>query len=117
MDFLETTKDNLIALRLTDKLSQSDIETLHERMDEILEHHDQVDFYFEFHEFEGYTPKGLWEDIKVDAKHHSDYGKMAFVGDKEWLEKVAQATDLVTDSEVKYFPLEEIVQAKAWIGI
>lgn len=113
---LNSKKDNLISAKLSGKISKSDVEKAHSRIHEILKNYDKVHFYFEMEDLEGYTIKGFWEDIKTDASHLSDYGKMAFVGNNRWQEWVAKATDLFTSSDVKYFDLKDSEKAKQWIN-
>jgi len=108
-------KDNLISATISGKISKSDVEKIHPLIHKIIEKGSKVDFYFEMKNFEGYTLKGFWEDIKVDSAHISDYGKMAFVGEKKWQEWAAKATDFFTKSEVKYFDLKDKERAKIWI--
>lgn len=112
---INTEKDNLISAKLSGKISKNDVEKIHPLIHKIIEKGKKVDFYFEMEDFEGYTLKGFWEDIKVDSAHISDYGKMAFIGEKKWQEWVAKATDFFTSSEVKYFDLKDKEQAKIWI--
>ena len=100
---------------MSGKISKSDVEKVHSKIHNILKDNNKVDFYFEMEDFDGYTIKGFWEDIKTDASHLSDYGKMAFVGENKWQEWIAKATDFFTSSEVKYFDLEDKEVAKAWI--
>lgn len=77
---LETQKDNLIAVKLEGKISKSDVKKTHLLIDKIAKQGKKADFYFEMHDFQGYDLKGLCTDLKVDASHHSDYSRMAFVG-------------------------------------
>jgi hypothetical protein len=112
----KTEKDNLISALISDKITKDDVEKIHSLIHIILENSDKVDFYFEMEDFEGYTLKGFWEDIKVDSAHISDYGKIAFVGEKKWQEWAAKATDFFTSSEVKYFDLENKEKAILWIN-
>jgi|TARA_R100000935_G_scaffold26814_1_gene46874 SpoIIAA-like len=116
IQFIETKKENLIAAKLSGKLNEENLKTVHERIHRIIDSGHKVNFYFEMEDFEGYTLKGFWEDIKTDAAHIDDYGKMAFVGEKKWQEWAAKATDFFTSSEVKYFDLKDKEQAKIWIA-
>ncbi|WP_298350555.1 STAS/SEC14 domain-containing protein [uncultured Dokdonia sp.] len=112
---LNTEKDNLISAKISGKISKNDVEKIHPLIHNIIEKGKKVDFYFEMEDFEGYTLKGFWEDIKVDSAHISDYGKIAFVGEKKWQEWAAKATDFFTSSELKYFKIENRTQAMVWI--
>lgn len=113
---LKTHKDNLIAAKLEGKISKSDVEKIHPLIHKIAENEKKADFYFEMHNFHGYDLQGLLADLKVDASHLSDYGKMAFVGEKKWQEWVAKATDFFTSSEVKFFDLKDKEEALIWIN-
>ena len=75
IQLLNSEKDNVIAAILEGKISKTDVESIHSRIHQILKSNQKVDFYFEMHDFEGYTLKGFWEDIKVDSAHISDYEK------------------------------------------
>ncbi|APY00912.1 SpoIIAA family protein [Lacinutrix venerupis] len=116
IQILNSEKSNLISAKLSGKISKADVENIHSRIHNILENYDKVEFYFEMENFDGYTIKGFWEDIKTDASHLSDYGKMAFVGENKWQEWVAKATDFFTSSDVKFFDLENKKNAKLWIN-
>lgn len=116
IDLLKTEKENLIAATLEGKISKSDVELIHTRIHEILKKSQKVDFYFEMHDFHGYDLEGLWADLKVDASHLSDYGNMAFVGERKWQEWAAKATNFFTSSEVQFFELKDKGQAKKWIS-
>lgn len=62
----------------------------------MLKTHNKVNFYFEMLNFHGYELQGLWENIKVDTWHLSDYGKMVIVGEKKWQEWAIKVTDFFT---------------------
>tara|TARA_R110000764_G_scaffold51464_1_gene112547 strand:- start:382 stop:801 length:420 start_codon:yes stop_codon:yes gene_type:complete len=113
---IESEKDNLISAKISGTISKADVEKIHQLIHKIIENGKKADFYFEMEDFEGYTLKGFWQDIKVDSAHISDYGKMAFVGEKKWQEWAAKATDFFTSSEVKYFDLKDKELAKTWIA-
>jgi len=115
IQILKSERDNLISAKLSGKISKEEVEKIHAKIHMILKTHKKVDFYFEMKDFDGYTLKGFWEDIKVDSAHISDYGKMAFVGENKWQEWTAKATDFFTSSEVKFFDLKDNEQAKIWI--
>lgn len=115
IQLLNTKKENLISAKISGKISKNDLEKMHPLIHNIINKEKKVDFYFEMEDFKGYTLKGFWEDIKIDSAHISDFGKMAFVGDKKWQEFVANVTDFFTSSEVKYFDSKDKELAKKWI--
>ena len=114
---LNTENKKLIALEITDKIKKEDVERIHTLIYETLNNTKKVDSYFELKNFKGYEFGGLWADLWVDTAQFSDYGKMAFVGERKWHEWAAKATDIFSESEVKYFELDEKKSAKEWIGL
>lgn len=115
IQLLNSEKVNLISAKISGKISKDEVEKIHSEIHEILKQNSKIDFYFILEDFDGYTLKGFWEDLKVDSAHISDYGKMALVGEKKWQERAAKATDFFTSSEVKYFDLKDKELAKTWI--
>lgn len=95
-----TENENLISAIISGEITKEDVGKIHSLIHKIIAKGKKADFYFEMKDFEGYTLEGLWEDIKVDGSHISDYGKMAFVGEKKRQEWVIKATDFFTSSEV-----------------
>ncbi len=115
IQLLNTKNDNLIAAKISGKITKGDVEKIHLLIHNIIKKGQKVDFYFELEDFQGYELEGLWEDLKVDTTHLFDYGKIAFAGDKKWQEWAAKATDFFTGSEVKYFDLQDKEEAMDWI--
>ncbi|HEA21967.1 hypothetical protein LCGC14_0450330 [marine sediment metagenome] len=115
IQILNIEKENLIATKINGKITKRDIEKLHPLIHNIVEKGNKVDFYFEMEDIDGFDLEGLWADLKVDVAHLSDYGKMAFVGDKKWQKWAAKATDFFTGSEARHFEPTEKEKAKKWI--
>ncbi|AEL28204.1 STAS/SEC14 domain-containing protein [Cyclobacterium marinum] len=112
----ETKKEILITAEMSGKITKKGIEKIHPLIHHIIDKGNKVDFYFELENLRRYKLEGLWEGLKVDTAHLSDYGKTEFEGNKKWQEWAAKAMDLFTDSEVKFFDLQEKQKAKEWIG-
>tara|TARA_R110000851_G_scaffold164108_2_gene308217 strand:+ start:4883 stop:5251 length:369 start_codon:yes stop_codon:yes gene_type:complete len=116
LQILNLKQENLVAAKISGKLTEKDMEKIHPLIHNIIEKGHKVDFYFEMEDFEGYTLKGFWEDLKIDSAHLGDYGKMAFVGNKKWQEWAAKATDFFIKSEVKFFDIKNKEQAMTWVS-
>ena len=115
--FLNTQNEKLIAIEITGKIKKEDVERIHTLIHKVLKNYKKVDFFFELKDFKCYELGGLWSDLKVDAVHFSDYGKMVLVGERKWHEWAAKSTNIFSESEVKYFELDEKKAAKEWIGL
>ena len=101
LQIINLEQEHLIAAKISGKLTEKDMEKIHPLIHNIIEKGHKVDFYFEMEDFEGYTLKGFWEDLKIDSAHLGDYGKRA-----------AKATDFFIKSEVKFFDISEEQQAQ-----
>nr|WP_292964477.1 STAS/SEC14 domain-containing protein [Muricauda sp. UBA7809] len=116
LQIINLEQEHLIAAKISGKLTEKDMEKMHPLIHNIIEKGHKVDFYFVMEDFEGYTIKGFWEDLKIDSAHLGDYGKMAFVGNKKWQEWAAKATDFFIKSEVKFFDSKNKEQAMTWVS-
>lgn len=117
IQIFNSEKDNLIAAKVSGEISKEEVQKIHPLIHEVNDKNKKVNFYLELYNFHGYDLEGLWTDLKVDTAHLSDYGNMAIVGEKKWEEWAAKATNLFTDSEVKYFDLKDKESAKDWVGL
>lgn len=115
IEILKETEGILIATNAKGKLTEKDYDKLLPLLNERLKKFYKIRWYFEMEDFEGWSIKAFWEDVKFDSKHFNDFEKIAMVGDKKW-EKIM--TDLMkpfTAAQVKYFNISEKDKALMWI--
>ncbi|CAL65017.1 STAS/SEC14 domain-containing protein [Christiangramia forsetii] len=117
LQFIDLKQDKLLATVIDGKLSEEEIELLHAKIHEILETNNKLRWYFEMNDFDGWSAKGFWEDLKMDSKHASDYEKIAMVGDSEWQDWMTQLMKPFTNADIKFFEIEEKERAKKWIQL
>jgi hypothetical protein len=60
-------------------------------------------------------PGGLWQDIKFDWKHLSDFERIAFIGDKSWGKSMAKFCKPFATAKIRYFTPDEVDEARQWI--
>ncbi len=107
----------VLTVSITGKLEASDYLTLGPMVEELIRQDSKVDILLILHDFHGWTAGALWEDIKFDAKHFRDIGKLAMVGETKWEKGMATFCKPFTTAKVQYFPVEEMAAARAWIGL
>jgi hypothetical protein len=66
-------------------------------------------------DFEGWTPAGLWEDLKLDTRFHDAFERIAIVGDKHWERWMTELAKPFMQASVKYFDEAEAAGAVAWL--
>lgn len=117
IEILHTKKENLVAVKVRGEFSKEDVLKVHNLIDLATESSEHVDFYIELDDFQDAEFSAMWEGLKVDALHMSDYRKVAFVGDKKWHARMAKVGDFLTGADIKYFDIADREMAKAWVGL
>jgi hypothetical protein len=74
----------LLHVSASGKLSHQDYEHFIPEFERLVREHGKMRILFEMRDFHGWEASGLWDDIKMDAKHFSDIERIAMVGDKKW---------------------------------
>ena len=115
LQILEQTEGNLIATRATVNLTEADYDKILPLLNNIVEKHQKIRWYFEMEDFEGWKPKAFWEDLKFDVQHANDFEKVAMVGDKKWEEWMTGLMKPFTSAEVKFFEINHRTKAQKWI--
>ena len=116
LQILEFTKNNIIATKAEDNLTEKDIQKIQFCLPHKQLKDKKVRWYFEMKDFTGWDIKGLWEDIKMDLSHVEDYEMIAMVGEKKWQDWITQFMKPFTSATIRYFDLEEKEEAKEWIS-
>lgn len=109
-------KENIIYTIAEKELKDEDYERLIPLLQEKVKQYGMIRWYFEMHNFQGWSLSAAWKDLKFDAKNADKMEKVAMVGDKDWEEKLTQLMKPFTGADVKFFPLDQKEQAKAWIN-
>ncbi|TPE45158.1 SpoIIAA family protein [Pontibacter mangrovi] len=116
LQLLEQSKDSLVALRISGSVDRNDYDVMLPLLQERIKQHGKIRVYAEVQDVEDYSLKALWEDIKFDVKHATDFSKVALVGDKKWVDWLTVMAKPFTSAEVKYFDFSQQPQAWAWIN-
>ena len=116
LDLTYDSATNVLTVKLGGKLERKDYETLTPYVERLIAEHGKVDMLVILHDFHGWTAGALWEDIKFDAKHFRDIGKLALVGETKWEKGMATFCKPFTTAKVRYFPMEQTDAAKAWMA-
>ena len=68
----------------TGKLDDTDYDKMLPLLWQKIEQHEQISWYFEMQDFEGWSASALWRDAKFDLKNKEHLKKVAIVGQKKW---------------------------------
>jgi len=111
----ETAGAGFLEIYLSGKLAKDDYTAFRPRFEEMLREHGKVRLLVRMHEFHGWTPGGVWEDLKFDAKHFNDIERIAFVGDKKWEAAMSVLCKPFTIAKTRFFYENQLDEAREWL--
>jgi hypothetical protein len=115
MQLLPMTRDNLIALRVSGVLATQEIDQFKALVRDVIDQFGEVRMYFEMQEFDGWQVGSFLENAFFDIIYANRYSKVAMVGEKSWQAWITKLADIVKGGEVRYFDLDDRLQAVQWV--
>jgi hypothetical protein len=113
---LPSRSDHILAFRLSGKLHDDDYKTFVPRVNEAVAQQGNIRMLAEFHDFDGWDARALWDDIKFATEHCASMERIALVGDEKWEKWMAAVCKPFTLAKVKYFDASEIDDAWRWVA-
>lgn len=105
-----------VGFKLSGKLHDDDYKTFVPMIDAELEKTGKVNVLAQFHDFQGWDMKALWDDIRFSTTHCTKIKKIALVGEKTWEKYMASVCKPFTMATIKYFDAADADKAKAWLA-
>jgi len=105
----------VLAFKATGKLSDEDYQTFLPLLEEEIRKSGRISLYVELEDFEGWEPKGVWDDMRFGFQHDRDFKRIAIVGDKTWEHAGITVADLFTQTNMRFFSRDEADIAWAWL--
>jgi hypothetical protein len=115
IESLPRSKSNILGFQLSGRLHDKDYQQFVPVIDAAVAQYGKVRLLALFHDFKGWDPHALWDDIKFSSKHCHDVERIALVGDKRWEHWMAAICKPFTQGVVRYFDVSETEQAWAWL--
>lgn len=115
MQLLPITRDNLIAVRVSGRLTSDEIDYFKAIQRDVIDQFGEVRIYFEMEDFEGWETDSFLDNAFFDVTHAHSYSKVAMVGDKKWQAWITKIVNVVKRGEVKFFSLDDRSQAVQWV--
>ncbi|MDX5422387.1 MAG: STAS/SEC14 domain-containing protein [Hymenobacteraceae bacterium] len=115
LQLLEESRGDLVAFRISANVDKQDYDVMLPLLEERIRQHGKIRVYAEVQEVEDYSLRALWEDIKFDIRHATDFSRVAIVGDKNWIDWLTVMAKPFTTAEVKYFDFSQRQLAWEWI--
>lgn len=114
---IEHDRDNYLVLRVSGTLTRADYEAaVPELENELQLHAAPLRLMVVLEDFRGWDIAGLWQELKFDVQHGSDFGRIAVLGDSALEEWGALLSKPFFGSEVRYFDMGDRDAASAWLS-
>lgn len=78
--------------------------------------HRPVNYVIELVDFHGWTSPAVWQELKFDATHARDFGRVAIVGETKWQGFATKIGGFIFPAEVRFFHCDELAAAQQWAG-
>ena len=111
----ERTGNEILEIQLTGSLSHADYERFTPVIEQRIREHGKLRLLVHLHDFHGWTPAAVWDDIQFDARHFRDIERLAIVGENAWQHGMAVFCKPFTRAEIRYFEQDQLTEARAWL--
>ncbi|ABV91794.1 hypothetical protein Dshi_0045 [Dinoroseobacter shibae DFL 12 = DSM 16493] len=64
--------------------------------------------------FEGFDARTLWDGLKFDLAHWSEFRRVAVVSDLTWFSPFTRLADRLTHLQIREFKRDQLEEARAW---
>lgn len=118
MDIIDSA-DDVIAVKVSDKISGEELDTIMNRLDDAMARHDKVHVFVETHSIDGIEVSGLgsyaMRALPLLGKL-SRFGRVAVVADQGWIRAATKIESAVLPHiSYRVFELEGRDEAFAWV--
>ena len=111
---LSKDETGLTRIDVSGRLEHSDYERVMPELEALVEH-GKARVLLELHDFKGFSPAALLDELKFDIKHRKDFERVAVVSDSAFQELGIRMVRPFFAGRVKIFDTTERSAAEAWI--
>ena len=108
-------EDNIVAFRLSGKLSHADYQALLPRLEGLIEASGRIALLLELVDFHGWDLEAAWDDFRIGMKHQDNFDRIAIVGHgtlQHWMTLMANP---FTTAPVRFFEQDRLGEAWDWL--
>jgi hypothetical protein len=116
LQFEEMADGKVLETHLSGVLTEKDYEPLVHELEQLIERHGKIRMLAEMHDFHGWNARGLWEELKLDAKYFNHIERAAVVGEKKWQDWMSRLAQPFARGTLRYFEHNQIDRARSWLS-
>jgi hypothetical protein len=112
---IDYPEQNLLSFTMSGQITKADYAAVVPILEAKVQRWGKVNVYLEVGNLDAMTLPALWQEIKQDVKHFTDFNRAAVVSDNSALLKAAASVgSALTPAEIKHFPTEQKAEALQW---
>ena len=116
IEILSGMPAHTVGFKLSGKLHDADYKQFVPLVDAEIAKDGKVNVLAQFHDFQGWDAKALWDDIKFSTTHCTKIQKIAIVGESAWERWMAAVCKPFTMAKIRYFSVAAVPAAQAWLA-
>lgn len=116
IEYRENDETRVAEIIVRGKITVDDYIAAVEPMQAFIDRHGTVKFIEVIESFRGFDPLMLWPGIKFDWKNIPKISHVAVVSDIGWIGPMSKAAGAVIHSQVSFFGMEDLDEARNWIA-
>ncbi len=115
-EILDRTTGGQIALRVSGRLTESDLQDLRPYLEGKAEAQEALSLLLWMDDWQGWESiSALWEDMKTDLDISDDIERLALVSNANWERWMAHVTEPVLSGDVRSYGADELEEAWTWV--
>ena len=117
IEVLPDYPDNILAIKAANNVTGEDYQSvIIPAIEAKVDAHGKIRLlYYLGPEFTGFDAAAMWEDTTTGFKHFTDFEKIAFVSDVEWINHMVSAFGFIIPCPVKVFKGGQLAEASDWV--
>ena len=107
--------DNIVAYRITGKLSHEDYQTFLPQIEELLKENNQLSLFIELDNFKGWDLKAALDDFNFGQQYADKLDRIAIIGSNTWQKWMTRLAAPFIASDIRYFNQDQLIEAWDWL--
>lgn len=117
VELIELDNGKVLEILLTGKLVKTDYDVFVPEVNRLVKQYGKIRMLVGMHDFHGWTPGAMWEDMKFGTKHFNHIERLAIVGENKWEKELAMFCKPFTTAKVRYFDQAKAAEARVWLAV
>jgi len=116
MDYKECPEQQLVELRISQKVTEHDFDIIAPKLEAFTAQHGRIKFLEVIENFEGMAAGLIFKGIRFDIKHLKHISHVAVVSDIGWMSPLSKAAGALVSTKFRTFSMDQLGEARHWLS-